>query len=212
MKEKEVIPVNNRIDDVVDGFKKRCFSKPIQLQLVQFIGHSLDNKGSIDKRVNQENEYYVVEHWKAINVATQEFGDYVVPNVLGHRYDDNIDLTEETSYYDRPVGQYPDNEWEVNLLQDTYQEYLDNQRNIMQPDFHLSAIVIKHKLRMARLDILIKSEINPKLKAGYVMHFIQKETPSMLGKRKYEEWCKANPLLFTKLIDNVYNVNHYVSA
>ena len=48
------------------------------------------------------------------------------------------------------------------------------------------------------------------MKVGYMLHFIQKETPTLLGKRKYEAWCNSNPLLFTKLKYNVYQTNDFV--
>ena len=61
MNEKQVIPVINRIDDIVDGYKKKCFDgKVIPLQLIQFLDHSRKTNNSIDKRVNKFNEYYVI--------------------------------------------------------------------------------------------------------------------------------------------------------
>lgn len=210
MNEKQVIPVINRIDDIVDGYKKKCFDgKVIPLQLIQFLDHSRKTNNSIDKRVNKFNEYYVVENWTAINLFTQEIGKYAVPHILGHKYDE-IELTQESSLTDRPEGQYPNNEEEVNLLQDSYDEYLNNERDGLLPDFHLSIVVAKHKLRMAHLRKLIDSEVNLRLKSGYVLHYIQRETPTILGKRKYEEWCNNNPQLFTKLKENVYQTNDLI--
>lgn len=203
--------ITNYPDSIVDGYKKRCWSQTtIPLQLISFQGHSLKSDGSIEKRVNRFNEYYIVEKWYAINLKTQETGNYVVPVVLGHRYDGEVFLTEETSYLDRKPGEYPDNTFEVNLLQDSYEEFLENRRNLLQPNFHLSAVNARHKLRLAKLKQLIDSENDTKMKVGYMLHFIQKETPTLLGKRKYEAWRNSNPLLFKKLKYNVYQTNDFV--
>lgn len=206
MREKQEIPVYNRADDIVHGYRKTCFGKTTPLQLQQFLGHSVDNKGFIDKRVNKNHEYYVVENWTAINLNTHKIGNYVIPFVLGHKYDNVIDLTTESSLLDRKEGDFPNDELEVNLLTDSYEEYLNNQRD-NTPNFHLMIVNAKHKLRMARLKYLISVENSPKMKQGYLYHYIQKETPSLIGKRKYEEWCNTNPLLLTRLINNVYQTN-----
>ena len=212
MNEKEIIATNNYIDDIVDGYKKKCFGgKVIPLQLIQFIDHSRKKNNSIDKRVNKFNEYYVVENWIAINLFTQEIGNYSIPCILGHKYD-SLELTKESSLDDRPDGSYPNNKFEVNLLQDSYEEYINNHRNLMLPDFHLSSVIVKHKMRQLKLRQLISRETNPLMKVGYIFHYIQRDTPTLGGKKKYEEWCNTNPLLFTKLKKNVYDFSNNVST
>lgn len=197
------VHVENRPGDITKGrLKNYRYEKDIQL--IAFLGHKL-HRGSV--RVEKKNnEYYVTERWYGIS-DDNEMKEYNVFFTLGHRIDDGYSTMEETSYGDRPYGEYPDNELEVNLLQDTYSEFLNNRRD-NSLNFHLQIHRRKHDERLERLRTLISLESDNKLKEGYLLHLMQKETPTLRGKKLYENWCKSNPRLFTNLKNNVYNTNN----
>ena len=199
--------VYNRPGDIVTGNipKNR---KQVNIQLIAFIGH-LRNIYNNPITYKSNNEYYAIERWYGIG-EDNEVKIYSVRSFLGDRISDgNYTGFEESSLLDRPIGDYPNNTYEVNLLQDSYEEFLNNRREF-RGNFHLNKERYKHNVRLIKLKYLGNNETNPKMKEGYFLHLMQKETPTLRGKRLYEEWCKANPRLFTNLIKNVYQTNDFI--
>ena len=122
------IPVYNRPGDIVSGNLPKG-KKQFQIHLIAFIGHVLV-RGNI--YVRKKEQYYVTERWFAM-AEDNDVKIYSVTSILGDRIDNTYTGLEESSLEDRPYGDYPDNTYEVNLLQDRYEDYLDNKRTL-QPN------------------------------------------------------------------------------
>ena len=215
MNNKEYITVYNRPGDIVFG-QKRVRAQPEEIQLIEFIDYARVltgyNAGTIMKKVGPNDEYYTTELWNAMSLKTDVIHQYRIYRVLGEKYDGEIQHIQESSLEDRKVGDFPDNEDEVNLLQDSYEEFINDKRDFKKSNFHLRIKIQEHINRLNILRMLIKDELDDRQKQGYLLHLMQKETPTLIGKRKYEEWCKSYPRLFTKLKQNVYNTNYSFSA
>lgn len=206
------IGTNNRPGDIVDAYKFRIFGKPVIVQLIEFKGHITEPSKTSVQLVKRDSRglNYAIEMWTGIDVKTSEVREYRLPVILGYRIGDEFLTVEESSMKHRPDGDYVNNFDEVNLLQDTYEEFLDGRRTY-RDNFHLRIEKNKHQERLIRLVDLIEREENPKMKHGLLLHYMQKDTPTYHGKLVYERWCRDNPRLFNKLVENVYNSTANIS-
>ncbi len=115
-----------------------------------------------------------------------------------------VNWDEETSYVERkdPI----DNTYEVNLLLDSYDEYLNGIRNLEIIDLRLQEKRKEHLAFLgflrdkSRSETMMKANSKlPKRQYGWKLLYYHRTVPSYIGHKLFDRFCKENPDLWEKM-------------
>jgi len=102
--------------------------------------------------------------------------------------------------YDRKPGQYINDQMEVNLLTDSYDEYINNQRDLAFKD----PVLAKKRKELAELIEFLGYQAGHKgkgrrstrrepLRIGFRILYIHRQSPSWCGHQVFKKWCADYP-------------------
>lgn len=179
--------------EMVSGYfgnfhKKNCHS----VKLVQFIDFVRDNRNNVVRRLPDTTHPYafIKERWLC------EHNNEVVECLLQHFYEEN----EQTLVIkDRPMGQYPDNELEVNLLTDSYEEFIENNRDLHLKDPLLMKVQDRANARLLKLKTMFQSEQDAIKKDILFNIILHKETPCSITHKRIKKLKEQYPLIFSQI-------------
>lgn len=147
------------------------------------------------------------------NILVQkDLGMRIIRGVYYYLYE-CIDLqTGQTEVFYKQVdesGDYvdytrscPDDSFEVNILFDEYDDFLKNQRTLVNKK--VKSLEKIHKNRLNKIKEQINIQKDKSLLIGLKLHLIQKESPSMAGYTAYKNWSINNQKQFELLKTLIY--------
>jgi hypothetical protein len=155
-----------------------------------------------DRNRDKLFEYWICERTDGIEIV---LGIQKVFEKVNNEIRDHCDL-------DRPKGQFIDDKWEVNLLLDSYEEYINNQRDL---EIKNPMLVKRRKELSDLIDFLgyhagkkgksrRSVDKNP-LRIGFKILYVHRISPSWCGHQVFKKWCRDYPREHLKMQEIINN-------
>lgn len=165
--------------------------------LVNFIDFVRDTRGVIKRRLQTAKSKWpnhVKERWLA-NVEGS------VIEVIIPQFYDTATYTEQLG--ERPPGSYPDNTYEVNLLQDSLEEWLSNTRDFKLKDPHLERVIGKYNQFIEVLSDYYNTIEDQNLKSMALKILVHKTTPTLGTFKELRRYFLTKNKIYEEVISTV---------
>lgn len=159
--------------------------------------------------LSKGNKTWAFEHWLCERVSD---GNEIVLSIEKPSEPIGFSTSHVDEGYDRRPGEYINDQMEVNLLTDSYDEYINKQRDLSFKD----PILTKKREELKTLIEFLGYQASNKgktrrstrkntLRIGFRILYIHRISPSWCGHQVFKKWCKDYPKEHLKMQEIINN-------
>ena len=177
-----------------------------EYRLLAYINEAIEERKDKSRRrmLLYKNGIWAFEYWLCERVSD---GIEVVLSIQKQSEPVGNSQSHVDEGYDRKHGEYINDQMEVNLLTDSYDEYINKQRDLSFKDPILTK---KRKELKELIDFLAtqghnkngkkhRSTYKNPLKIGFRLLYIHRQSPSWCGHQVFKKWCADYPKEHSKM-------------